>query len=346
MDAKQYILDATTQAEIIHNLFEKLKAYYVFPDIAVQICIRLQKHMEDGEYSDITEGEFFALALTMHMQEVNQDKHLQVRWYPEPLPDHEGPMSQNQAWLDEWHQKAKIDNYGLHKVERLPGNVGYLDIREFYFPSWDGDTATAAMNFLANTSILIVNLRKCRGGDPDMVALISSYLFGGKRTHLNSFNWRNQDVTEQYWTLPYIPGKHFDDKPVYVLTSKDTFSGGEEFAYNLKTRQRAILVGETTGGGAHIGSSYRLHSHFDVFIPVGRPINPVTGANWEGCGVTPDIPEPSDQAFKVAYNMALKSILANLDETPSGPDKVLAEEVKMALKEMDSDFSQTAVGEK
>lgn len=333
MDTKPSVTGTIAHAEIVQNLSGKLKAYYVFPDIAEQICTCLQKHLEEGEYTDIAEGELFALALTIHMQEINHDKHLLVRWYPEPLPNHEGSLSQNQAWLEEWHQRAKLDNYGLHKVERLPGNVGYLDIVEFYDPSWGGDTAAAAMNFLANTNVLIVDLRKCRGGDPNMVALISSYIFGDKRVHLNSLYWREENITEQYWTLPYVPGRHFGDKPVYVLTSKDTFSGGEEFAYNMKTRQRAILVGETTGGGAHPGSPYRLHSHFEVFIPNGRAINPVTETNWEGTGVTPDISIPQEQAFKVAYDMALKSILESLGESPFGSVRDFTEEVRTALKD-------------
>jgi hypothetical protein len=336
MDTKPIVIDTTTHAEIVENLSAKLKAYYVFPEIAEKICTCLRKHLEDGDYTNISEGEFFAMALTTHLQEVNQDKHLRVGWYPEPLPDQEGPISQNQAWLDEWHQQASLNNYGLPKVERLPGNVGYIDIREFHNPSWGGDTAAAAMNFIANTNVLIVDLRKCRGGDPDMVALISSYIFGETRVHLNSLYWREQNVTEQYWTLPYIPGKHFGEKPVYVLTSKDTFSGGEEFAYNMKTRQRALLVGETTGGGAHPGSPYRIHAHFDVFIPNGRAINPITGTNWEGSGVTPDISIPQEQAFQAAYRLALKSILASLGESPSGAFRNFAEEVQTALKDLET----------
>jgi C-terminal processing protease CtpA/Prc len=169
-----------------------------------------------------------------------------------------------------------------------------------------------------------------------MVALISSYIFGDERVHLNSLYWREQDVTEQYWTLPYVPGKRFGNKPIYVLTSRETFSGGEEFAYNLKARQRAILVGETTGGGAHPGSSYRLHPHFEVFIPNGRAINPITGTNWEGSGVTPDIPIPQEQDFKVAYSMALKSVIGELGEAASRPFNLLKEEAQIALKDLET----------
>jgi hypothetical protein len=336
MDTKQVVIDTATHTEIIQNLSEKLKAYYVFPDIAEQISMRLQMHLDGGEYTNIKDGELLSKVLTEHIQEVNQDKHLRVWWYPEPLPDCEGPMHQNQEWQDEWHQQAKFDNYGLHKVERLPGNVGYLDIREFYNSSWGGDTAVAAMIFLANTNILIVDLRKCRGGDPDMVALIISYLFGEERIHLNSLYWREKDVTEQYWTLSYVPGIRFGDKPVYVLTSKDTFSGGEEFAYNLKTRQRATLIGEATGGGAHPGTTYRLHPHLEVFIPNGRAINPITGTNWEGSGVIPDILIPQEQALKVAYSMALKSIIGSLGEAMSRPFNMLMEEAQVALKDLET----------
>ena len=332
MDTTQVSIDAATHAEIVQSLSEKLRAYYVFPDIAEQICACLQKHLEAGDYADITEGEFFALALTLHMQEINHDEHLWVRWHPESLPDDEGPLRHNQAWQAERQLEARLDNYGLYRVERLPGNIGYLDLHYFHRPAWGGDTAVAAMNFLANTNALIIDLRKCQGGYPGMVALISSYLFGEDPVHLNSIYWRDDDLTQQYWTLPYLPGKRFTDKPVYALISKVTFSGGEEFASILQTRQRATLVGEKTDGGAHPGASYRLHAHFEVFIPIGRSINPVTGMDWEGSGITPDISVPPEQAFKVAYKLALESTLASLGESPSGPLKALAEEVQTALK--------------
>ena len=332
MDTTPVVIDSTTHTELVRSLSEKLKACYIFPDIAEEICTRLQKHHADGEYADITDGEFLAFALTMHLQEVNHDEHLWVRWHPEPLPDDDRPLRYNPEWVAERQQEARLGNYGLHKVERLPGNVGYLDIHYFHRPAWGGDTTVAAMNFLANVNALIIDLRKCTGGYPGMVALISSYLFGEESVHLGSIYWREEDVTQQYWTLPYVPGKRFADKPVYILTSKTTFSAGEGFAYDMRSRQRATLIGEKTDGGAHPGASYRLHSHFEVFIPVGRAINPISEANWEGSGVTPDVLVPQEQAFKVAYNMALQSVIGGLGEAPSGALKALAEEAQAALK--------------
>jgi hypothetical protein len=337
LDTRHPMIDQTTPEEIVHRLSEKLRAYYVFPAIAEEICICIQKHFQDGDYDEITDGEGLANTLTRHIQQVGHDQHLLVRWYPQQLPEQEGPLQQNPAWMEEWRQVGKFDNYGLHKAERLPGNVGYLDIREFYRAAWGGETAVAAMNFLANSDVLIVDLRQCVGGNPDMIALLSSYLFGEERVHLNSLYWRAGDVTEQYWTLPHVPGKRYDDKPVYVLISAETFSGGEEFAYNLKTRQRATLIGETTKGGAHPGSPYRLGPHFDVFIPNGRAINPVTGTNWEGSGVTPDISVPQEQAFKAAYRLALESILASLGEATSEPLRLQRKEVQAALKDLEAE---------
>ena len=321
-------------SEIVQTLMEKIQTHYVFPDVAGRICTSLQMHLDQGEYSGTLDGELLAFMLTAHLQEVNQDKHLNVRWYADPLPDTEAAMSLDQEWVSEWNQIAKMDNYGVHKVERLPGNVGYLDIRGFSRPEWGGETAAAAMNFLANTSCLIIDLRKCMGGDPDMVALITSYLFGGERVHLNSLYWREGNLTEQYWTQPYVPGKRYDDKPVYVLTSKETFSGGEEFAYNLKTRQRATLVGENTGGGAHPGSSYRIHDHLDVFIPNGRAINPITGTNWEGCGVSPDVEVPQEQALNQAYGLALRKILSDMGTVSSRLLRLWKEEIEKALNDL------------
>jgi len=176
-----------------------------------------------------------------------------------------------------------------------------------------------------------------------MVALIISYLFGDEPLLLDSIYWRDDDVTQQFWTQPSVPGKRFGDKPVYVLTSKVTFSAGEEFAYILQTRQRAVLVGDRTDGGAHPGASYRLNPHFEAFIPVGRVINPITGTDWEGVGVNPEIAAPNEQAFKIAYRLALQSILKGLGETQSGPIKALKEEAQAALCGLENDSITSSI---
>lgn len=336
MDTGQVIIDQAAHAAVIQNLTEKLKEHYVFPDLAERISERIQQCLEEGAYAQITEGALFAKTLTEHLQEVNQDKHLRVFWSPEPLPEQEDPAHQNPEIVEEWRLGASLDNYGLYRVERLAGNVGYLDIRAFFPPEWAGDLAVAAMNFLANASALIVDLRKNGGGHPAMVALITSYLFGDEPVLLNSFHWRTEETPRQSWTLPYVPGKRFGNKPIYLLTSKETFSGGEEFAYNLKTRQRATLIGEPTGGGAHPGRIHRLHPHFEAVIPGGRPVSPITGTNWEGTGVIPDIPADPEQALPVAYRLALQSVIERIAEPASAPFRRLKDEAQAALQGLET----------
>ncbi len=161
-----------------------------------------------------------------------------------------------------------------------------------------------------------------------MIALVSSYIFGEESIHINSVYWRDEDTTQQFWTLPYLPGRRFISQPVYILISRNTFSGGEEFTDILQSRHRATIIGENTDGGAHPGASYRIHPHFEVFIPIGRAMNPITGTNWEGTGIVPGIMVAQEQAFDVAYHLALETILAMLGETPAGPCKKLAEEIQ------------------
>lgn len=330
------MIDQATHAELVRVLVEKLRSYYMFPDIAEKICRRLQQHLEEGDYNDIIEGEFLAYALTTHMQEINQDEHLWVKWHPDPLPENEGALRLNQKWRDERRLEAKLSNHGFHKVERLPGNVGYVDIRYFHRPAWAGGTAVAAMNFLANMDALIFDLRQCPGGFPGMVTLISTYLLGDEPVHLNSIYWRDDDLTQQYWTQPYVPGQCFGDVPIYILISKATFSGAEGFAYDMQARNRAAIIGEKTDGGAHPGASYRLHPHFEVFIPIGYPTHPITHQNWEGVGVIPDVPVPGERALDVAHQMALAAIIETIGKPPSGPTRLLLAEARAAYKKLRS----------
>jgi C-terminal processing protease CtpA/Prc len=311
-----------------------LRAYYIFPDVAEKICNGLQKHLDDGDYNGIDEGEFFAYALTAHIQEVCHDEHVWVKWHSEPLPDGEEVLRLSKKWMDEQHIQAKLNNYGFYKVERMAGNVGYLDIRYFHRPSWGGDVAVAAMTFLANMGAIIIDLRKCLGGYPGMISLISSYLISEESVQLGSIYWQDDGTTQQYWTLPYVPGQRLDDKPLYILVSKETFSGAEGFAYDMQARKRGIIIGEQTDGGAHPGSSYRLNEHFEAFIPIGCLTHPITKQNWEGLGITPDVLTSSEQALKIAHKMVLESIIETNGSSSSDSRKELLAEVRTAHKEL------------
>ena len=295
-------VDAATRARVIDAAIANLNESYVFPETAKQMEDAVRSRQKKGEYDSITDGDDFAKKLTENFQEVSHDKHLRVNFSAAKMPEMpDGPPPADA--VAQYHKQMERMNCGFNKVEILSGNVGYLKFDFFADPDVCGPTAVAAMNFLANVDAIIFDLRQNGGGDPKMVALVSTYLFD-KRTHLNDLWTRKGDSTDQYWTLPYVSGKRLDGKPAFVLTSKDTFSGAEEFTYNLKNLKRATIVGETTGGGAHPVAGHRIDDHFMIGVPFARAINPVSKTNWEGTGVEPDVKVPAAEALATAQTLA------------------------------------------
>jgi hypothetical protein len=299
-------IDAATRARVIDGAIVQLSESYVSPESAKKMADAVKARQKRGEYDSVTDGDAFAKMLTDNFREVSHDKHLRVNFSPTSMPERpEGPPDANA--VAQYHKQMERMNCGFDKVEILAGNVGYLKFNMFADPEFCGPTAVAAMNFLANVDAIIFDLRENGGGDPKMIALISTYLFS-KPTHLNDLWERKTDSTEQYWTLPYVPGKHLDDKPAYVLTSKETFSGAEEFSYNLKNLKRATIIGETTGGGAHPVSGHRIDDHFMIGVPFAKAINPISKTNWEGTGVEPDVKVPAAEALATAQKLAAEKL--------------------------------------
>ncbi|GIH76882.1 S41 family peptidase [Planobispora longispora] len=309
----------------IDILCAQLLRYYVFPDAAREIADVLRARLAEGRYAELDRDEDFAAAVTEDLQSVNGDKHLRLLHSVDPIPEQDAEEFFDLAL---YRAETQLGGHGFARVERLEGNVGYLDIRQMADPGIAGQAATAAMNLVAFNDALIVDVRRNGGGDPGMVALLCSYLFD-EPTHLNDIYDRPGDSTAQFWTLPFVPGPRFGaDKPVYVLTSGFTFSGAEEFAYDLQSRKRATVVGERTRGGAHPGVRYRVGAHLKSAVPCGRAINPVTGTNWEGTGIVPDIDLPAEHAFVHAYGLALRHVLELGEE---GARRGVAAEAKEAL---------------
>jgi hypothetical protein len=297
-------IDAATRAKVIDGAIANLNESYVFPETAKKMAEAVRARQKKGEYDSVTDGDTFAKMLTDHFQEVSHDKHLRVDFSPAKMPERPAGPPDAEAVARHRKQMERM-NCEFDKVEILPGNVGYLKFDMFADPDICGPTAVAAMNFLANVDAIIFDLRENGGGDPKMIALVSTYLFS-KPTHLNDLWERKTDSTQQYWTLPYVPGKRLDDKPAFVLTSKDTFSGAEEFSYNLKNLKRATIIGETTGGGAHPVSGHRIDDHFMIGVPFARAINPISKTNWEGTGVEPDVKVAAADALTTAQKLALE----------------------------------------
>jgi hypothetical protein len=328
-------VDAAARKEVIETLIKRLNETYVFPDTAARMEQAVRARVARGEYDQLTSAKKFAEKLTADVQEVSHDKHLRVRYSAQPIPERTGGRREPSAEeRDQFRREMNRINYGFQKVERLPGNIGYVEFRGFLDPEGGADTVASVFNFLGNTDAIIFDLRKNGGGDPAMVALICSYLFGPEPVHLNSLHWREGkgERVEEFWTRKEVAGRRYTGKDVYVLTSGYTFSGAEEFTYNLKNLKRATIVGETTGGGANPGGGNRLSKHFGVFIPTGRAVSPITKTNWEGTGVEPDVKVPADQALRTAQVMALKKAI---EKTTDGELKgALQREIDALQKEV------------
>ena len=305
--------------EIVTKALELLRANYVFPEQAGQAATAIEARLEAGEYDDLDEITLTE-RLTRDLQEITGDRHLRVVLGGGPGPrrqrigEPEEPKDHEARRLA-MRRMGRLDNFGIRQVERLDGNVGYLDVRRVAVPANAGPAIGAAMELVAGTSALIIDLRHNGGGAPEGVVFWCSYLLDERPTHLNDIFHADTGETRQFWALPYVPGTRYPDRPVFVLTSGRTFSGGEDFAYTLQALGRATVVGETTGGGAHPTRGFPISAAVHIGIPFARSVNPVTGTNWQGTGVVPDVPADAERAYDVAYARALEEVLT-MDDVP------------------------------
>jgi C-terminal processing protease CtpA/Prc len=329
------VLDAETCRAIVEAALTRLAACYVFADRAMAIEQALRHQLAQGAYDTITDGSELQATLTTHMRAVQDDRHLRLVYYDQAQPPRDNAYT-DPEWLANYWREAAIDNYGVYAVERLAGNVGYLDLRSIDEAEYTAPTLAAAMALLTHTSALLIDLRANSGGASSGVSFFCSYLHGQEPVHLNDIYSRPDNRTQQFWSSAYVPGQRYLSKPVYVLTSANTFSGGEEIAYNLQALKRALVVGERTLGGAHPVEVYQLHPHFDLRVPTARAINPITGTNWEGVCVLPDIDAEGEEALNTAYAHALASIIEQLEREQSEEHRKLLEEARAAQQMISS----------
>jgi hypothetical protein len=334
---KPALLDAEQRSAVITTLAEQLHANYVFPDVADQLSAELEAKDASGGYASATDADAFAKALSLDLGSLGKDGHFRVTYAPgyHPQPETSADTAPDPEQLRQQREDVARRGYGVRRVERLRGNVGLIELRAFGPTQMVADALSAAMTLVSGTDALILDLRFNGGGDPSTVAYLLSHFFvEGDRRHLNDIYSRSTDTTRQYWTQPAV-STHYT-KPVYVLTSGWTFSGGEECAYDFQTQKRGTIVGETTGGGANPGDDFDLDHGFVAFIPTGRAINPVTHTNWEHIGVKPDIPTHAADAQKVAYTTILRALLA----TANDPDQ--RNELQDALHKAESGVPDVA----
>lgn len=297
-------IDDAERKKVLDGVISSLNEYYVEPSVAKQMSDAIRAREAKGEYASITDGDLLAEHISKDLEAVAHDKHLHVQFTSYKQPADPAPTPEDDA---RWHEQMLRDNCAFNKVEILPNNVGYIKFDGFMDAEFCGPTVVAAMAFVAHTDALIFDIRQNGGGQPSMVTMIASYLFD-KPTHLIDIYNRKEDKTTQNWTLSYLPGTRLPKIPVYVLTSKRTFSGAEEFAFDLKNQKRAVIVGETTGGGAHPVSGHPVADYFMIAVPFAKSLDPITGTNWEGTGVAPDVSVPADDALATAGKLVLEKI--------------------------------------
>ncbi len=310
-------LDPAAKQAVIDEVASLLNANYIFPETAKKMEGALRDRLKTGNLAQLAGALEFGQALSRILSEVSRDGHIGFAYDPAGAENMRRLMSRSEEEAGKARERmlsfARRDNFGFRKVEILPGNVGYIDFRVFADPETAGPTAIAAMNFLAYCDAIIVDLRQNGGGQPAQIQLISSYFFPDP-VHLNDLYTRATDSTENFWTLPYVPGAKPSGADLYILTSARTFSGAEEFSYNMKNLKRGTIIGEKTGGGAHPTRPMIVQKDFVLRVPYARAINPYSKTNWEGTGVAPDIAVPAAQALDTAYGMAIDKLAAKASD--------------------------------
>lgn len=279
----------------VESLAKIVGQEYFDAEMAERVGKRLRDDLAQGQYDDASSPRSLARMLTRDVFAVTKDKHLSVFVVRKSDADE---SSDNKPDVSR-EERARQANFGIQRVEILPGNVGYLNVTHFYRPEEARDTLAAAMRVLQSADTLIIDMRQNSGGSPGTVAMLASYVFAEPDLPLFKIIGRRSG-SRQYSTQAEPPPSRNGTRRVFVLTSARTFSAGEGFAYILQERRRATVIGETTAGAANPGRPFPVNEHFEAVIPTGRIATAIRGGNWEGTGVKPDVPSPAAQALDAA----------------------------------------------
>lgn len=305
-DRRDVTIDGSARKQAFESLLARIDEYYPIPEVRKHLTTELRHRYKAGAYDNITSAKEFRTRLTSELRTLSKDEHFNVDYFvvPRPFPE-EGAGAADPNSSRELI--AAVHNLGFDALERLPGNVGYMRLGTFEEPGRTGEVIAAAMSFLSRTDAIIIDLRGNKGGYGETVALLASY-FLPEATALSESK-SNQEL-KQAWTSTFVSGPKYLDRPVYVLMSQRTFSAPEAFAYDLQALKRVTVVGEVSRGGANPSVQILLSDRFGAIISRAITRNPITNASWDGKGVTPDIPAPSEKALDVAHLAAVRAIAA------------------------------------
>ena len=312
--AQDVPITAQYRAEIIDSVAAKLGRGYFDSKVAAVIQQKLSDRSVRKSYDGLDTGPALVAALTRDLQAWGGDRHLYVVFSakPRPMPKPGAPSAEMEALRTE---QARARSFGFHALERLTGNVGYLELGRFEPAPLAGPTLTAAMQFLANTDALIIDLRGNGGGRADMVALMASY-FLAEQTKLATLARRDPGAGDEIWSAAFVQAPLYLDKPVFILTSGRTFSAAEALTYDLKHFANATVVGEKTRGGANPGGVQQINEHFAVSVPTARVVHAATGTNWDANGIAPDVAVSAAEAKRTAHKLAIEALIAKKPSSP------------------------------
>ena len=306
------LIDKNLKEEVVVKVASIVQEKYVFADVGEKMAKYILTQFENGKYNSFTELEPFCMKLTSDLRDISKDRHIFVFYSPDEallvrakngiLPEDETKKINEQSY-----EADKRQNFGFKKVEIFDGNIGYLNISYFTDIDTLEEALNGAMKFLSNSDAIIIDLRDNGGGS--MTPLLFSYFFSNKRIDLGGCVCRDTTQNENLWTLLNIPGKRLPDVELYILTNSKTFSAAEYFSYAMQTLKRAVVVGETTKGGAHPVDVLIVKGDILTQISICESYNPITKSNWEGTGVKPDIEVESENAFKIAHIKAIEHII-------------------------------------
>jgi tetratricopeptide (TPR) repeat protein len=295
------LTDVAYKNGILQKIAGLLENKYVLSDKAKGFADEFRAKCASGAYDSYTAAKEFAEKVTADLIAITHDKHLNFRVM---VPSDIGEKAAGSLHhpVRYFRLRAK-ENAGFYKLEWIEPRIGYVDLRRFYFFGEAKDMAVAAMKFLANARAIIIDLREDGGGSGDY---LSSYFLPYPTQLSGSFSRQDGLVTE-IWTRRDIGIEPRTDVPLFILTGPNTFSAAESFAYDMQSRKRAKIVGEPTKGGAHSVDLFGIDDQFEFYISTSRAVSPVTGGNWEGTGVIPDIPVRSAAALDAAVVEAKKA---------------------------------------
>lgn len=293
VQANTALSPAERQASL-HAVIRILNEQYVFPETALKVSEVLLQQEQNGALDEVTSHALFAEKVGALMRQHSGDGHLNLALIAE-----QGGVSHRLKETD----SRKINNFAFEQARILPGNVGYLKLYKFWQAEEAHQVGHAALVFLSHSDHIVIDLRDSGGGSPQLVQYLISH-FVPEGILLWDLLDRNGKSTEQIRSLAVPDSGLLKTKPLYILQSEELVSAGELFGYTLQQLGRAVVIGETSAGLAHYTGAAQVNDWLFVRIPMFRPINPVTGTNFERVGVEPNIKVTAEMALYTALRIA------------------------------------------